>query len=142
MTCSVNSAVVSQPASKTGALMDRIDLAMGTFKRPVLCRGGVEVVMLTGDNGATARCVADQLRVGTVIAEVLPAQKAANVAELQRPGRRMAMVGDGVNDAPALAQADLGTAIGAGTYVAIQTIEAVTTPGRAFVNRPIGRGQS
>ncbi len=137
--------VVAAVDGRAAGLVAIADAPRPTAKQAIdaLHELGVQVVMLTGDNRATATRIAAELGIDTVIAEVLPGDKAAKVAELQRSGRKVAMVGDGVNDAPALAQADLGIAIGAGTDVAIETADVVlmrSDPLDVPIALRIGRG--
>jgi len=117
---------VSQAARVIG-LIAIADAIRPTSKAAVakLRERKIEVVMLTGDNAATAKRIAADLGIDSVLADVLPAQKAEKVKELQATGKRVGMVGDGVNDAPALTQANVGFAIGAGTDVAMESADVV-----------------
>ena len=117
---------VSQAARVIG-LIAIADAIRPTSKAAVakLRERGIEVVMLTGDNAATAKRIAADLGIDSVLADVLPGQKAEKVKELQAAGKLVGMVGDGVNDAPALTQANVGIAIGAGTDVAMESADVV-----------------
>lgn len=120
----------SDTAAKGGVLLGIIaaaDVVKPTSREAIarMTEMGMDVIMLTGDNARTAEAIKRQVGLKTVIADVLPQDKERKIQELQKEGRKVAMVGDGINDAPALARADVGIAIGAGTDVAIESADIV-----------------
>jgi Cu2+-exporting ATPase len=122
-----NTVVYSAIDGRPGGLIAIADEVRPNAKQAIeqLATLGIEVAMLTGDNQGTANMVANELGIKTVFAQVQPGQKADKVKEMQARGLRVGMVGDGINDAPALAQADVGIAIGAGTDVAMESADVV-----------------
>ena len=145
MSAEGRTAVVVAVDHRAAGLIGISDAPRPTAKAAVmgLQELGIAVVMLSGDNRATAERIARDLGITEVIAEVLPGDKATEIKQLQAGGKKVAMVGDGVNDAPALAQADVGIAIGAGTDVAIETADIVlmrSDPMDVATAITIGRG--
>jgi Cu+-exporting ATPase len=116
---------------KIAGLVGAADQIRETSKEAIaeIQKRGMEVYMITGDNHKTAISIANQLKIQNVIAEVLPEQKAEEVKKLQSKGKLVAFVGDGINDAPALAQSDMGMAVGTGTDIAIETGDVVLMTG-------------
>ena len=117
--------------SKLSGLISVSDTLKPESKRAIeqLHSQNLRVVMLTGDNLQTAQTIASQVNIDDIFAEVRPEEKSSKIKELQEKGEKTGMVGDGINDAPALAQADVGLAIGTGTDVAIETADVILSSG-------------